>query len=51
MSHVSKRIIETPQVLQWTKTYPELQTLCLIELYNIIQRFHVVPEVIVTITV
>jgi hypothetical protein len=44
-------ILELPQVLQWTKTVSELQTLRLIELYNIVQRFHVVHEVIVAITV
>lgn len=35
-------IIEALQVLQRSKTVPELQILCLIELYSIIKRFHVV---------
>jgi len=51
MCHVSKCNSRNTSSITATKTIPELQTLYLIEFYNIIQRFLVVHEDIVAITV
>ena len=51
MCHVSKCNNRNTSSITATKTAPELQILCLIELHNIIQRFHFVHEVIVAITI